>query len=71
MVKVDFVDSVAVHKLYILISISEITDESLVSRLNLILFFLVEALAMARSSLDSFLEGLLDEIFFVPFYLMV
>ena len=41
LVEVDFVDSVTIQELYILISISEISDESLVSRLNLILLLLV------------------------------
>ena len=71
LVKVDFVDSITISKLYILISISEIANKSLVCSLNLILFFLIEAFAMARGSLDGFLEGLLDKIFFIPFYLLV
>ena len=71
LVKVDFVDSVPVHKLYILISISEITDKALVSCFDLVLFLLIKAFAMARSSLLGFIKGLLDEIFLIPFYLLV
>ena len=71
LVKVDFVDSVPVHKLYILISFFVITDKSLVSCFDLILFLLIKTLAMSRSSLDGFMKGLLDEIFLIPFYLLV
>ena len=71
LVKVDFVYGITISKLYILISISEVTYKSLICCLNLILFFLIKAFAMARGSLDGFLEGLLNEIFFIPFYLLV
>ena len=59
------------YELYILIALSEITDKLLVSRLNLINFFLVEALVLAGGCLKGLLEGLLDEVFFVPFDLGV